>query len=39
MAEARDTTTDGADLIGIDGRSRFAEGRTRWRQATLTALI
>jgi hypothetical protein len=29
MAEAQDATTDDADLIGIDGRSRFAEGRTR----------
>jgi hypothetical protein len=35
MAEARGVVaTDGADLIGIDGRSRFAEGRTRWRQPT-----
>jgi hypothetical protein len=39
MAEAWDATTDGADLIGIDGWSRFAKGRTRWRQATLIALI
>jgi hypothetical protein len=29
MAEVRGATTDDADLIDIDGRSRFAEGRTR----------
>jgi hypothetical protein len=34
MAEVPGATTDDADLIGIDGRSRFAEGRTRWRQPT-----
>jgi hypothetical protein len=26
--------TNGADLMDIDGRSRLARGRTRWRQAT-----
>jgi hypothetical protein len=31
--------TDGDDLTHIDGRCRLAEGRTRWRQTILTALI
>jgi hypothetical protein len=38
MAEARGATTDDADLIGIDGRSRFARGRTRCWQATPCSL-
>jgi hypothetical protein len=38
MAKARGATTDDADLIGIDGRSRFARSRTRCRQATPCSL-
>jgi hypothetical protein len=34
MGRRRGAQMDGADLMDIDGWSRLARGRTRWRQTT-----
>lgn len=37
--EVRGARTDGADLIGMDGRSRFTRGGTKGGRLPLTTLI